>query len=77
MSLTDDVKASAQRGGGTCTVQLILEKLPADEAAELRQLLAAGKDDFPGTAIARALVKRGHKIAGAQIQNCRGRGHAH
>lgn len=77
MSLTDDVKASVKGGGTTCSVKLILDKLPKAEAAELRQLLAASKDDFPGTAIARALLKRGHKVTGATIQQCRGRGHTH
>ena len=77
MSLLDSVKSELKPAGTRCKLVGILEKLPKSEAAELRQMIAAGKDEFPGAAIGRALTKRGHQITGANIQECRSSGHAH
>lgn len=57
MSLLADAEALIQRRGTVCAVARTLPQLAADDAADLRTLLA-DRLRFPATAIEAALAKR-------------------
>jgi len=68
----DEVKAEGRWGGTTCSVAILLASLDETERDEIVQVL----DDpvWKGTAIARALNKRGHEIKPDPIGRHRRRG---
>jgi hypothetical protein len=70
MSLRDQIHAeSTIKNGPTCSVAVLLSDLHDDD----RQALAEALDDkrIAGTAIERALLKEGHRMAAHNIQRHR------
>jgi hypothetical protein len=67
--LADLIQQSKRPNGPVCATANLLHTLPKAEAADLRAALA--DQSVPGTSIARALVKLGHKISGSTIQRHR------
>lgn len=70
MSLRDQIHAeSTIKKGPTCSVSLLLNDLSAEDRAALVDALADPK--VPGTAIERALLKEGHRMAAYNLQRHR------
>lgn len=70
MGLRDQIKAeSTLNRGPTCSVRLLFGELNAEDQAALTEALA--DDRVPGTAIERALLKEGHRLAAHVIQRHR------
>lgn len=73
--LADLIAADTRRAAGSpCTVTVLLESLPTDEANDLQDAL----DDatIPGTMISRALIAMGHQVRSNTLQRHR-RGECH
>jgi hypothetical protein len=72
MSLRDQISAENNiRKGPACSVQLLLADLDEDDRQVLTEALADTK--IAGTAIARALLKEGHRV-GSHVLNRHRRG---
>ena len=69
MGLLDEINANRQRTGTTCSVETVMAALDKKDRADLEAALA----DFgvTGSAIARALQARGHKVTQHTIQRHR------
>lgn len=68
MGLLDDISAEETAPGHPCGVASILARLDPPDRDELTVALAS---DFKGSAIAKALASRGHRISGYTIQRHR------
>lgn len=70
MSLRDQIHAeSVIKKGPTCSVLILLGELNKDDAEALREAMADAK--VPGTSIARALLREGHRMSANNIQRHR------
>lgn len=68
MSLISEAEDHEHRQGGLCAVAGLRESLDDKGKAELAEALAA---PITGTALAKALQNRGHKVAPESIQRHR------
>jgi hypothetical protein len=68
MSLLDEAQSLTSRMGGTCGVELLLNSLSPEEQAELTEAIASSVE---GSALARALAGRGHRVPSQTIQRHR------
>lgn len=71
MSLLTEVAALNVPRRERCSIAVLLETFDADDARDLRLLLA--DPDVPATLIARALSNRGHKVQGQTVRRHRKR----
>jgi len=67
----DEVKAESRGAGATCTVGILLGSLDESEQDEIVRVLA--DPIWKGTAICRALIKRGYDIKADPISRHRRR----
>ena len=69
MSFADEVKAENRGTGQRCRTCLLLEQLPADEAAEIVAVL--NDKTIPTEPITRALNNRGLDVSGNSVRKHR------
>lgn len=69
MSLLDEIKSHQPRLGARCAFEYLVPSLTPNDADDLAEALA--DPSVTGTAIAKALAARGHKITAASIQRHR------